>query len=265
MNYSVKSLHIYPIKSLQGLQLGSAQLVDYGFQYDRQWMLVDSNNTFISQRTVPKMATLKTKISADKLLVMGNNNASIELDLNRRSDSDIAVIIWRDTVQASVEKKTVNAWFSRQLGVACKLVKLAKKQARYVDKNFATHQETVAFADAYPLLVISQGSFELLNSKLDPPIDINRFRANIVIDGLKPHAEDKARSIIINATEIKLVKPCARCQVPSIDQKTGEKRADVLRALVKYRQFNKLIYFGMNGLHQSNGMIQKGQAVRLID
>ena len=69
MNYSVKSLYIYPIKSLQGIELPSAQLFDYGFQYDRQWMLVDTDNLFISQRTVPKMIKLKTAIQGEKLIV----------------------------------------------------------------------------------------------------------------------------------------------------------------------------------------------------
>lgn len=265
MNYSVKSLHIYPIKSLQGIQLNTVTLVDYGFQYDRQWMLVDTENKFISQRTVPNMITLKPQISGDKLLVHGQNNQSIQLDLNNRSNSNIEVSIWKDTVHASLEDQNINDWFSQQLGITCKLVKLATKQDRFVDDNFAKNKETVGFADGFPLLVVSHSNIELLNSKLDTPVDMNRFRPNIVIDGLAAHEEDKLQSIIINNIEIKLVKPCERCQVPSIDQQTGEKRGDILRSLIKYRQFNKRIYFGMNGLHQSNGVIQVGQAIQVID
>lgn len=265
MNYSVKSLHIYPIKSLPGIELQTAQLLDYGFQYDRQWMLVDANHQFISQRTVPKMAKLKTHINGNKLIVSTKDNLSIELDLNRQADGDIEVTIWNDTVQASVEEQSINDWFSQQLELPCQLVKLANKQNRYVDKTFANNKETVGFADAFPLLVVSQSNIELLNSKLDTPIDMNRFRPNIVVDGLSAHEEDKLQSIVINNIDIKLVKPCERCQIPSIDQQTGEKRGDVLRALLKYRRFNNLIYFGMNGLHQANGIIKAGQTVNVID
>ncbi len=264
MSYRVKSLHIYPIKSLQGISITSAQLCDYGFEYDRQWMLIDTEHTFISQRTVPLMATLKTEINGNSLIV-SNKDSSITLDLNKQSESNIEVTIWRDTVQASTEAEEINEWFSQQLNTPCQLVKLAIDQKRLVDPTFAHSKETVGFADAYPLLIVAQSNIDLLNSKLEQPIDMNRFRPNIVIDGLSAHEEDKLHSIIINDIEIKLVKPCDRCTVPAVDQETGVKRPDVLRMLLTYRQFNKLIYFGMNGLHQSLGIIETGQIIKVID
>jgi len=264
MSYHVKSLHIYPIKSLQGINLTSAKLVEYGFQYDRQWMLVDADNQFITQRTLPLMATLSTKIEHN-LLVVYTQKSQIKIDLNKDLSPDIEVTVWNDTVQACTESDEINHWFSQQLGIPCQLVKLAKDNLRQVDTVFAHNNESVGFADAFPLLVVSQSSIELLNSKLDNPIDMNRFRPNIVIAGLTPHEEDKLSSLIINGIEIKLVKPCDRCTVPSVDQKTGEKRGDVLRALIKYRQFNKNIYFGMNGLQQSIGTISVDQIVQVID
>ncbi len=264
MNYTVKSLHIYPIKSLQGIELSSVELTDTGFKYDRQWMLVDDNNTFITQRSYPKMARFKTAIVNDTLRVsMGGS--SIDLDLNKQSESNIEVTIWLDTVQACLEDENINNWFSQQLDMPCKLVKLALNKKRSVDNTFAKNQETVGFADAFPLLVVAHNNIELLNSKLNEPAEMNRFRANIVIDGLAPHEEDKIQSIIINDININLVKPCDRCTVPSVNQQTGEKRPDILRALIKYRQFNKKIYFGMNGIHQQNGIIEKGHFVKVID
>ena len=264
MSYCVKSLHIYPIKSLQGINLTSASLVKHGFQYDRQWMLVDSDHLFMSQRTVPLMATLNTKIDHNSLVVSAKAS-QIKIDLNKELPNNIKVTVWNDTLQVNVESDEINHWFSQQLGQPCKLVKLAKNQLRQVDTTFAHNNESVGFADAFPLLVISQSSIELLNSKLDSPVDINRFRPNIVIDGLSPHEEDKLSSLIINGIEIKLVKPCDRCTIPSVDQITGEKRGDVLRALTRYRLFSKNIYFGMNGLHQSHGTISVGQIVQVID
>ncbi len=264
MTYRVKSLHIYPIKSLQGIDISSAQLVDYGLQYDRQWMLVDPQHNFISQRSIPHMATLKTKIHGDTLIVSNGAN-HINLDLNTTPQSNINVTVWRDTVSAYVENEHINQWFSQQLDTPCQLVKLANKQKRLVDPAYAHNKESVGFADAFPLLVVSQSNIDLLNSKLEHPAEMNRFRPNIVIDGLPAHAEDKLHSIIINDIEIKLVKPCDRCTVPSVNQKTGIKRPDILRTLRSYRQFNKRIYFGMNGLHQNQGTIKINQVVHVID
>ncbi len=265
MSYTVKSIIIYPIKSLQGIELDKAELVDYGLKYDRQWMLVDTNNQFLSQRQVAKMATLKTEIKDKSLIVTAPNKDSIQLDLNQQTRSDISVLVWDDTVLASKESDAVNHWFSQQLGITCTLVKLALNHHRLVDNSYAQRQESVAFSDGFPLLVVSQKNIELLNSKLDSAINMNRFRPNIIIDGLAAHEEDKLHSLIINNIEIKLVKPCSRCVIPSIDQTTGIKRPDVLRALMNYREMNKKIYFGMNALHQSTGFIEVKQIVSVID
>jgi len=264
MPYSVKSIFIYPIKSLQGIELEKSELVDYGLKYDRQWMLVNSDNQFLSQREITKLATFKTKIKGDILTVTAPNKDTIQLNLNSHSKANISVTVWEDTVLASKEPEKINSWFSEQLGMSCTLVKLALNQKRLVDNDFAQLQEAVGFADGFPLLIVAQKNIELLNAKLDSAIDMNRFRPNIVIDGLEAHEEDKLHSLIINNIEIKLVKPCSRCVIPAIDQLTGIKRPDILRALMGYREMNKKIYFGMNALHQSHGTIEVSQTVQVI-
>ena len=56
----VSALYIYPIKSLGGIPVGTATLTDRGFAYDRCWMLVDSNNNFLTAREFPEMALIRT-------------------------------------------------------------------------------------------------------------------------------------------------------------------------------------------------------------
>lgn len=265
MNYKVKSIHIYPIKSLQGINVTSSNLIATGLQYDRQWMLVDHNNQFITQRSFPQMATMQPAIKNDQLIVTAQNGDSITLDLNQESISDITVTVWRDTVKASLEKSFINDWFSEHLKTSCQLVRLASNEKRLIDKNYAFNNEIVSFADGYPLLIVSQSNIELLNSKLKESVDMNRFRPNIVIEGLSPHAEDKIQSLIINDINIKLVKPCERCNVPTIHQTTGDKRKDILRTLFDYRQIDKKIYFGMNAIHQSTGQIKVNQSVTVME
>lgn len=247
---------------MQGIELKEAQLCDYGLRYDRQWMLVDENNQFLSQRKLPHMAQFKTSITGSKLIV-SHLNESIELDLTQISNADCEVTIWGDTVKASLESDTVNTWFSQQLMQPCKLVKLAKDQQRKVDSNYAKNNENVGFADGFPLLVLSYESINLLNSKLSESININRFRPNIIINGLAAHEEDNIKAIQIGNITIQLAKPCSRCVIPSIDQTTGEKNKGVLPALVKYRKKDNQVFFGMNGLHQSLGKLKQNAPVTI--
>ena len=52
----VASLHIYPVKSLRGLSVQSAQLDSLGLVGDRRFLVVEGAGVFLTQRTVPRMA-----------------------------------------------------------------------------------------------------------------------------------------------------------------------------------------------------------------
>ena len=59
-------------------------------------------------------------------------------------------------------------------------------------------------------------------------IPMNRFRPNIVLEGLKPNEEDTQAEIQIGELKLYGVKPCARCVMTTIDQKTAEKGSEPL-------------------------------------
>ena len=112
----------------------------------------------------------------------------------------------------------------------------------------------VVFADGYPVLVIGQASLDHLNERLaargSPPVAMNRFRPNLVLDGLEPHDEDALASIGIDGVVLKPVKPCTRCQVTTIDQASANAGHEPLRTLSTYRRDDRLagVTFGMNAI-----------------
>ena len=75
--YTISQLFIYPIKSLGGIEVSSAQLTERGLQYDRSWMLVDINNCFLTQRELPEMSLLQTAIENNGLQIYHKNNCII--------------------------------------------------------------------------------------------------------------------------------------------------------------------------------------------
>ena len=135
---------------------------------------------------------------------------------------------------------------------------------RQVDTDYAPNGEITAFTDGFPLLVISQASLDELNSRLQSPVPMDRFRPNLVIDGATPHAEDDWRQLRVGETVLDLVKPCSRCAVPSVIQGSGERDAQINRTLAVYRRRNGKIYFGMNALAPSAGHFSVDDRVEVL-
>jgi len=154
---------------------------------------------------------------------------------------------------------------SAQLGQPCRLVYMPDTCRRLVDGLYAREGETVSFADGFPLLLISQASLDDLNSRLDNPVPMNRFRPNLVVSGCDSFAEDGWRRIRIGDVEFDVAKPCSRCLIPSIDQATAHRDGQINRMLASYRRVNGQVMFGQNLLYQRAGTLSLGDSVEVLD
>ncbi len=246
------------------------QELDYtalGPNCDRQWMIVNDVGVFMSQRKHPKLCLLKAEVSVQtqnlKLSAVGHKSILINSS-NGTDRKDINVTIWKDSVIASDCGESVAIWLSEFLGTSCRLVCLNNRTVRSVNTDFAKAGELVAFADGFPTLVVTQESLDEFNSHLEVPVDVRRFRPNIVIAGATPYAEDSWQTIRVGEIEFNLVKPCSRCIIPSVNPDTGQKEMAVNQALLKTRRHEQITYFGQNALHHGLGKIRVGDAVELI-
>jgi uncharacterized protein YcbX len=108
----------------------------------------------------------------------------------------------------------------------------------------------LGFPDAYPMLVCNAASLEDLNQRLPAPLPMERFRPNLVVSGLPAWAEDHIDTLTIGPVTLRLVKPCTRCVIPSLDHRTGEPSIDPLPVLRKFRFSKALrgITFGENAV-----------------
>ena len=263
----VSNLFVYPIKSLGGFECSSSEVTDRGLKYDRRWMLVDENNRFISQREFPPLALLTTQIVNNILTVQHKNDSEIKIEIliDQYSEKTSPVVIWDDTIIANSVNKETDDWFSEILSRKCRLVYMTDSSHRLVDEHYAHNAEITSLSDGYPFLLISKGSLNDLNTRLETPLPMNRFRPNIVIEGCDPFFEDSMKSFFINGINFFGVKLCGRCVVTTIDQDTAEKneQTEPLRTLTTYRNIDKKIRFGQNLLHNSKGIISVGDIVEL--
>src|SRR5688572_11390996 len=179
----VSELFIYPIKSLGGISLSSSVVTDRGFQYDRRWMLVDSDNQFMTQRDFAEMALLQVQVEKDGLKVSHKKKGdSIAIPFETKGET-ISVQVWSDKVKGIVVDDKLNEWFSEIIGTTCRLVYMPDTTNRWVDGRYAINKEITSFSDGYPFLTIGQSSLDDLNNRLDEKLPINRFRPNIVFTG----------------------------------------------------------------------------------
>ncbi len=265
----LSQINIYPIKSMQGISLKEAQFESLGLRFDRRWMLVDSNLRFMTQREYPQLAAFQISI-LDKELGVFAFGEYLSIPLEPSDEHRLSVNIWESHVEALVYENHINEWFSNLLGIECKLVKIAGR--RQVDSNYAVSSEdVVSFADGYPFLLTNQASLKSLNNYLSVPIEMSRFRPNLVISGAFPFAEDDWKKIKIGEYVFHVVKPCSRCIVTTIDQRTGRKMGEEpLKTLNKIRSFviggKRKVLFGQNLIaDQRSGSLKVGDLVEVIE
>jgi uncharacterized protein YcbX len=254
----VSQLTIYPIKGCAGIDVSELTFDSDGPLHDRRLMVVDANGLFVTQRQNAKLALIRPLIGADGKIVVAAPGQS-PLTLPDPQGEEFSVTVWKDTITAHVYPAEINAWFSTVLGVPVRLVKQAGARERtnkYVDGSFR-----VSFADGAPVLLTSIGSLNALNSELPSPVPMNRFRANIVIDGTSAYAEDSWTELNIGGVKFGGTWDCSRCVVTTIDQHTLAKGSEPLKTLGAKRKTKDGIIFGKNLVPRSLGTIRLGDAL----
>ena len=264
---NLSELNIYPVKSLAGISLESAIVEDRGLRFDRRWMMVDEKRHFFTQREVPRMALVKIEV-VDGGLHVSMNGDRIEIPAEPPSEETANVKVWSSSVKGQFYPAEVDQWFSDVLQTKCRLVLMPETTKRKVNPFYAVRkfQDTVSFADGYPFLLIGQASLDDLNSRLEDPVPMNRFRPNFVVTGSEPFEEDTWKRIRIGSTEFHVVKPCARCVMTTVDQAAGEKTGkEPLKTLSTYRNRNGNVLFGQNLIAETpGGSVRVGDEIEII-
>lgn len=262
---SVTGLYVYPVKSARGIARARVTLVPTGFEWDRQWMIVNAAGVFLSQRTHPQLARIVPQVTADALVLNAPGLAALSLPLESHGGR-AAVRVWDDACVGIDQGSAAHEWASRAVGEAVRLIRVSPDMARNANPKFAgATPAPLGFPDAYPVLVCNEASLEDLNQRLPERIPMERFRPNLVLRGLPAWAEDHIDMLTLGPVQLRLVKPCTRCTIPSIDQQSGEHSTDPAPALKQFRFSRTLrgVMFGENAVivRGSGEAIERGAAV----
>ena len=261
---SLSGLYVYPIKSCGGIAVERWQVDERGPRYDRRWMLVDETGSFMSQRRFERMALIGVRIEPNGLIVDAPGMTPLEVPFRPPDSTLLLASVWDDLVEGLTVGDDANRWFSEFLDVGCKLVYLPDESLRMVDPTYGGPKDQVGLADAFPFLLISEASLSDLNSRLEHPVPTDRLRPNLVVRGCEPFAEDTWRLVRIGQITFRVVKPCARCAITTVDQRTAEPGKEPLRTLAQFRKVGTKILFGQNLIHDTRGTLRTGDPVDVI-
>lgn len=261
---ALSQLAIYPIKSTAQIQLNNATMGPFGLDMDRRWMLVDKDGVMLTQRKHARMCLIQGSLSDGQLSVSAPQMPALTIAPARQT-AFVKASVWDDSCNAYDCDDTAASWFSEFLETEARLVYFPENEQRQVDLTYANKGDITAFSDGFPYLLISQASLDDLNSRLDLPVEMKRFRPNLVISGTEAFAEDNWKKIRIGEIIFNIVKPCSRCIIPSIDPKTSEKSAEPVRTLASYRMRENKIFFGQNVIAEGMGALEVGMPVEILE
>jgi uncharacterized protein YcbX len=268
---TLSEIRLFPIKSLPGLSLSEADVKPYGLVNDRCMMLVDENGVFISQRKNPELALIQLNYTEQLVRLDSQQQGPMSISENNFTQQNIKTEVWGDVCDALVAEQSINQWFSKYLKQTVSLVRYNHQRPRKTDPAYSNADDTVSFADGFPLLVISEESLNDLNTKLEQQglstVTMTNFRPNVVIKGAKAFEEDHWKRIRIGEVEFDCVKICSRCILTTVDPLTGIKaeNREPLKTLASYRKMDGGVMFGMNMIPRSDGIIRVTDKVEILE
>lgn len=256
---TISRLFVYPVKSCAGVALDHATLLDTGLEFDRAWMVVDTQGQFVTQRELPRMALIQPELQTFDMVLRapGMLDQRVQLD---KIEHPVQVTVWKDSVPAFDMGDALAQWFSDFLGQPLRLVRFHPEHRRLSSAQWTGETEGLnQFSDGFAVLVTSVASLAELNQRLaaagEAPVTMERFRPNIVLAGIEAHDEDRLDELLITTAQgearLRMVKPCPRCPIPNIDPATATSTPTVGDMLQTYRQtavVGGAVAFGMNAI-----------------
>ena len=261
----IENLFIYPIKSCGSIKLRAADLCFTGLGWDRLFVIVDQQGTFLSQRNYPELCLVKTDIDHNPTADSGTLAIWFEapgmprhyIPLSYGETVDLPcfkkrrVIIHKESCKGIDMGDEYADWFSKFLGEQVRLVRQVKRLPRIRRPSaFGSHKIRVSFVDRYPLLVTTIESLQDLNQRIEASggkaVKMDCFRPNIVLSGGLPYDEDGWARLSIGAAELEGGTLCERCSVTTVNKRTGKRGSEPLKTLARYRKFKESVVFGRN-------------------
>lgn len=258
------SIHIYPLKSAAGIAVGSARLEAKGLAGDRRMMVIDADGVALTARTAPALLTIAVQVDRDEIVLTAPNLAPLTIFTPGLLPMSELASVWGDAVVTLDGGNAAAAWLTALLERPCRL---ALERADTEREAGLPQGGPVSFADTAPLLLVNAASLAAVNTQLDTPVEMARFRANLVVSDIPAFDEDSWDVIRIGEVEFTVAAPCDRCVMITLDPESGasDPQREPLSLLVRHRRgADGKVYFGQFLVPRSTGRIFAGARVEVL-
>ena len=273
MQATIDQLFVYPVKGCRGVAVERATLAVTGLELDgigdREWVVVGEDGEFLSQRELPQMALIETRLTSSALRLKAPEMLQLEVPFASEGEV-INVRVWDDSVAAVTQGEVADAWLSRYLERPCRLMRFDPEGKRLSNARYTGATEApYKFADAFALLVASTASLAALNARLErrgaAAVGMERFRPNLVLSGVEAYEEDYVDRLVLGDARLRVVKPCVRCSVPNVDPATGVPSTEPGDTLALYRDNQRAggVTFGVNAIVEAGAGLEIARGVPL--
>ena len=270
-------LNVHPLKSGAVRPVRSIGVLPGGLRGDRTWMVVDADSRLVSARDAHSLFhvvadTPDTDVSVTSALRLRAPGLP-DLHLEEPTGEPEPVRLVSLDLLAVPAGPDADAWLGAALGHDdVRLVWCDDPTRRTLQPGYARPGDHAAFPDSFPVTVASLASLRRLNDWIleralqlgeEPrePLPIERFRANLVVDGDEPFAEDHWSALTIGGTRFRVTKPVGRCVMTSIHPRTLDTAKEPIRTLARHRLVDGKTLFAVNLVPEGPGTLTVGDDV----
>ncbi|EWC64272.1 Flavodoxin reductases (ferredoxin-NADPH reductases) family 1 [Actinokineospora spheciospongiae] len=255
---TVAGLNTFPVKGCAPVPLTRARVGAAGLEHDRAWMVTDPDGTFRSQRRDPRLALVHPRVADDVLILSAPDAPVIEVEVDDHAPAR-PVTLFGEPFRGIDQGDPAADWLTRVLGRPSRLVRVPPDHDR---APTGLTPGTSGYADSSAVHLLGLASHAELNRRLTTPVPLDRFRANVLVAGGPPHAEDDLRAITVGGVALGYTKPAIRCAVTTVDQATAARTGpEPLRTLATYRRTPEGVAFGVKFAVTTPGWIEVGDEV----
>ncbi len=232
---TVEELFVYPVKGLQATPVDTLEITQLGIVGDREFAIWEDGR-LVDQKADQWVAAIAADFEPTTGLLTLSHPDHPTFTHTRQNQGETRQGQWvLDELELTDQGDEIASWLSAVLGREVRLVDAKSPwqvNMPVPDLQLVHGTPKTRFNAVSSVSLGNQASLDELNTHLDAPVEMDRFRLNVTVSGIDPFAEEHAVQFFNGDVSLTHVSTAERCIIITTDQTTGERpKNNLLRTL----------------------------------